>query len=299
VIIKFLEKMGQTEATPEDQTNISPGSIEPENDLDIFEMIDGDAFLQDPFMEKAEDDSDFEWQFNFEDILNKEEILIDKINQHSGLSEFSLDTSYINNLEPLKDIFDIETPDVRWNFHDCNIIWKLYPGSDFQTESRTSTPVPNSPNFQSEKTMHPYVEIHLMNISLDLKLFPDNTLTCKSIVLNIKDIEILDRVPLSQWRKFLGYRSPDQFEPPRETDSDMLRFKWIGIRASQNEEYRLNLSILPLQFHIDQDTLLFLEAFFIFQPESPTKHQNNSNSSIEKEMRPTFFRKIKFNDRIM
>jgi hypothetical protein len=49
---------------------------------------------------------------------------------------------------------------------------------------------------------------------------------------------------------------------PRETESDMLHFRWRGFRESDGEEFRLNIKLLPIRMYIDQDSLLFLVSYF-------------------------------------
>jgi hypothetical protein len=253
-------------------------------EVDTFDMVDDSAFV--PDNQEEEDDKD--WQMNFEDILSKEDTVIETITEHEAMKTYIHKPTYLAEKSPLRDIFEIEVPDIKVHLHDSNLTWKLFSGSHLGTRS-TPLPFERTEDIQSAK---PFLEMHFLGVQFAMSLFPDDTLTSKSILFSIKDLEMIDRVPTSQWRRFLGYKAAEEQEPPRETNSNMVQVKWVGIRSLQGEEHRFAFSMLPLQFHIDQDTLLFLEGFFKFPSDDlDTPTGTNSGSGSEVDPNPIFFQK--------
>jgi hypothetical protein len=280
-LVDFVEKLPKNTNPVQAFVQHEPKSSQAE--VDTFEMIEESAYIPEAL---PGDEFETDWQMNFEEVLSKEEVVIDTITIFPEMEQFTLDEMYLKNLDPVKDAFESEIPDFRVIIHDSDITWKLLPGSHF--ECRSSTPLPYE-RVETPQPTKPFVEIHLISIKLCLELFPQETLKSKSVTFAIRDMEVIDRVPASQWRKFMGYKAPEGQEPPRETDSDMLKVKWNGFRAEQGEEYRLSFTLLPLQFHIDQDTLLFLENYFRRSDLVRSAHPEVVMEQIPSEQNPIFF----------
>jgi hypothetical protein len=257
-----------------------------QGEVDTFDMVDDAAFIP----EYQQEEEDHDWQMNFEDILSKEDVVVEKITEYAAMKTYIHNPSYMQQKPPLRDIFEIEVPDIRIHLHDSNLTWKLFSGTHLGSRS---TPLPFD-RIEDINSVKPYLEMHLLGVQFSMSLFPNDTLTSKSVLFSIKDLEVIDRVPTSQWRRFLGYKAPEEQEPPRETNSNMVQVKWIGIRTSQGEEHRFAFSMLPLQFHIDQDTLLFLESFFKFPAEDQSAHTGTASGN-EMEPNPIFFQKCDIN----
>ncbi|KAH3674923.1 hypothetical protein WICMUC_002943 [Wickerhamomyces mucosus] len=82
--------------------------------------------------------------------------------------------------------------------------------------------------------------------------------------LNIANFEITDNVPTSTWNKFVTYMKDIE----REVGSSMLQLNMKTVRAAENfaaTELVLDVNILPLRLHVDQDTLELLTRFAEFK----------------------------------
>ena len=83
--------------------------------------------------------------------------------------------------------------------------------------------------------------------------------TVSRLSLEVQDLEIIDDVSTSTWKKFATrYRDVSSDVAARP----MLSVELSGIRVSpEHTEYRLNVSMVPLRFNIDQDALVVLLSF--------------------------------------
>jgi len=96
---------------------------------------------------------------------------------------------------------------------------------------------------------------------------PDQPLVSR-IFVTVKDLEILDFIKTSTWKKFLTDLRSDAKGNVRETDSNMVRIELCSVRpvpGHPSEEARLRAKILPLRLYVDQDALDFLKKFFSFK----------------------------------
>lgn len=106
------------------------------------------------------------------------------------------------------------------------------------------------------------IQLHLVWINLSWLIFPSESPKSRKLTLNIRDVEVIDNIKSSNWRKFLGFHTPEAGMAPRETGSDMVKLNWTGFHESDGEEFILNLKVLPIRMYIDQDALLFFVNFF-------------------------------------
>ncbi|KAG9306596.1 hypothetical protein G9A89_004793 [Geosiphon pyriformis] len=114
------------------------------------------------------------------------------------------------------------------------------------------------------------LDIKLEKLNLEFDLFPEGQLASRLLLL-IRNIEILDNIKTSAWRKFLSHMRPENDSNPRETKSNMVRVELHSVRPiplDPSEELRLKARLLPLRFYIDQDALNFIIRFFSFQDTS-------------------------------
>ncbi|KAI7906721.1 uncharacterized protein BX663DRAFT_203307 [Cokeromyces recurvatus] len=136
---------------------------------------------------------------------------------------------------------------------NVNIIWKLYDGYEWNYIRTDQGPPHNTP----------LIEIKLTSISLDFDLMPAIDPTAFFWHLLVKDVEIIDHIQTSAWKKFLGYMSSEE----RERDDCMVDVELISLRPVQNDsqqEFRLKVKVLPLRLYVDQDAMLFLQKYFSF-----------------------------------
>lgn len=107
------------------------------------------------------------------------------------------------------------------------------------------------------------MEIHLNKVRFSHETYPSTTEQASRQVLLITEIEIRDRLAISNINKFLyhptvGFRT-------RQGNNHMVVVKALHIRpepALKTQECCLRISLLPIRLNIDQDSLLFLITFF-------------------------------------
>ncbi|CAG8437791.1 15278_t:CDS:10 [Acaulospora morrowiae] len=112
------------------------------------------------------------------------------------------------------------------------------------------------------------LEIQLNKVNMEFDMFPKDNLIAFRLLLLVRDLEILDNIKTSAWRKFLTHMRPDNDTSPRESKSNMLKVDLQSVRPLPSdpvEELRLKAKFLPLRFYIDQDALNFIIRFFAYQ----------------------------------
>lgn len=83
--------------------------------------------------------------------------------------------------------------------------------------------------------------------------------------LTVRDLEVIDNVSTSTWRKFMTYH---RGAGPREKGSNMADVSVSTIKPVAGlaaAELVIKAAIAPLRLHVDQDTLEFLTRFFEFR----------------------------------
>lgn len=86
-----------------------------------------------------------------------------------------------------------------------------------------------------------------------------------SIDLRIEDIDIYDNIPSSTWNKFLSYMNS---LGEREIGTSMLKASITNVRPNPelcSTEAIIDISVLPIRLHVDQDALDFFIRFFDFK----------------------------------
>ena len=270
IISKF-----NTNQTPVIETPILPVSITEDSDsLDTFEMVEDFAFGG-PTRKSI--DEELDWQMDFDSTISKEEFLNDKVKSNLKAIDFKPNFSFLDSLEPILRFEDRETPQLCYVINGEEVSWLLYEGYDFD-------PLDQAVN---ERGSH-QAEIVLQKLEINVKLYPAKSVLSKLFELKIRDLEIVDNVSTSNWSKFLTYQIPGPDDPPRITNSPILKLNWKGIRTNTNEEFVLELGILPLQLYIDQDTLTSLELYFT--RDGPVKLDSSPIAPIKESI--IFFQKI-------
>ncbi|KAJ1927854.1 autophagy- protein 2 [Tieghemiomyces parasiticus] len=141
------------------------------------------------------------------------------------------------------------------------IQWDLHGGGD---EADTNSDQGNTG--RPPRSAHPLVSLVLSDVALTLASFRPDALVARRACVGVADLEILDQVPTSGWRKFLASLKSGAHRTPRETGSRMLDVDFQYVRPDPTLpnalECRLAVALLPLRFYIDQDTLDFLLGYF-------------------------------------
>lgn len=138
----------------------------------------------------------------------------------------------------------------------------------------------NVKKLRLKRTKTPKILIELSNINVEFKLLTDfDPLNSNEINTNINDQEseivneilvtcmdfnIIDKVPSSTWNKFVTLMKDEE----RQVDSPMFSLKMQTVRPISTlptTELILDVNVLPLRLHVDQDTLDLLIRFGEFK----------------------------------
>jgi len=143
------------------------------------------------------------------------------------------------------------------------------------TRTTASRPLPHrarARRLKLERSKHHKVTFELKGVSADVFVYPPGeTETQNSVDVRVNDLEIFDHVPTSTWKKFLTYMH-DAGE--REMGKPMVHLMLQNVRPVLElaaTEIVLNVSLLPLRLHVDQDALDFITRFFEFKDGSAAK----------------------------
>lgn len=135
----------------------------------------------------------------------------------------------------------------------------------------------NYKNLKLRRSRNHKISIDLKNIEVNMaipttrdprrdKEVPDVKYeVTNSIGLRIEDIDIYDNIPNSTWNKFLSYMNS---LGEREIGTSMLKASITNVRPNPelcSTEAMIDISILPIRLHVDQDALDFFIRFFDFK----------------------------------
>jgi autophagy-related protein 2 len=122
--------------------------------------------------------------------------------------------------------------------------------SSWQTLQPASSGRPNVPpklhGRRLTRSRHPSIEFHLSGVFTETVQFAPNDEIVSRTFTTVKDVEILDHVKTSTWRKFLTALRSDSRGNIRETGSDMVRIELRGVHPVPGkalEETRLRVSL--------------------------------------------------------
>ncbi|KAJ3261179.1 autophagy- protein 2 [Boothiomyces macroporosus] len=266
--LEYCKALGPQSGTEELEKSTTTTTITKPDVIDTFESIDDSAFnVKQKNADTMQEDDDVDW--NFEEIPETDEfegIVTDQIKIFKERKNFKLIPNFIQHMVNIEQVTESEPPQNKLTISEGNLTCRLYAGSHWQHIPHSISPSSDYDAMNSEsgavgRTDY-QVEMHFLKIFLNIELFPSTSQSTKHVQLRIGDIEVIDNLKTSQWKKFLTYQAPLSGELPRETGSDMIVFDWNGYQTDGNEEYRVKVKILPIQMYIDQDTLIFMENFF-------------------------------------
>ncbi len=107
------------------------------------------------------------------------------------------------------------------------------------------------------------MEFHLNKIRLQHEEYPANREQASRQIIVVHEVEICDRLASSRINKFLYHYTSSSL--PRQSHSNMFLLKSLLVRPDIKlpaQEMCLKISVQPLRLNIDQDSLVFLRAFF-------------------------------------
>lgn len=189
---------------------------------------------------------------------------------------------------------------------NVNFCWKLYDGYEWDYV-RSDMASKHQDGFGQEEKKNDddaCIEIKLDSVSVDFDFMPPKDGTALYFHLMIKDVEIIDNIKTSNYKKFLGYMRSLTNNEPRELDACMIDIELISLRPvvdDPQQEFRLKAKVLPVRLYVDHDALNFLVKYFTFE-KSLLRSTDAANKSIsrnekgedqgEKEETGMFFRKL-------
>lgn len=131
------------------------------------------------------------------------------------------------------------------------------------------------------------MEIHLNKVRFSHETYPTTTEQASRQVLLITEIEIRDKLAISNINKFLyhptvGFRT-------RQGNNHMVVVKALHLRpdmALKTQECCLRISLLPIRLNIDQDSLLFMINFFNELSGGSDLNETKSSQAVAKVHQP-------------
>jgi len=95
------------------------------------------------------------------------------------------------------------------------------------------------------RSRHARIEINLHGIAVEMKSHPMGEELASKLEVTVKDLEILDHIKTSTWKKFLTEMRSDSRGNVREADSNMVTIELKSVRPiaeRETEEGRLRVS---------------------------------------------------------
>ncbi|GAN01286.1 autophagy regulatory protein [Mucor ambiguus] len=194
-----------------------------------------------------------------------------------------------------KSVVDITKANLSLRVTNVNVIWKLYDGyewayvkTDMAARDSTATAAASATESEEQnqqqqtgfgqdfvkkprkckkkRTGDAYIEFRLDSIAIEFDMMPEKDETAFWFHLRIKDVEIIDNIRTSAWKKFLGYMRSGVDQ--REVDDCMVNVELISLRPVKDDpqqEFRLKARLLPIRLYVDQDAMTFLQKYFLFE----------------------------------
>ncbi|XP_072952830.1 autophagy-related protein 2 [Typha angustifolia] len=152
---------------------------------------------------------------------------------------------------------------------NIDVRWRMFAGVDWSKPRKNPMCCLNSNGRDGSS----YLELIIMGLSLQYDMYPDGEVHVSKLSLSAQDMNLYDRSRDAPWKMILGcYNSKDY---PRKSYSKALRLELETVRPDPQkplEDYRLQLEILPLRLHLDQDQLNFLVSFFSKDSDGDDSH---------------------------
>ncbi|KAK7510352.1 hypothetical protein IWZ03DRAFT_76010 [Phyllosticta citriasiana] len=140
----------------------------------------------------------------------------------------------------------------------------------------SSRPGSHKVRLKLERGRHHKITFELKGIAADFVVFPPGVSeTQTSIDVRVRDLDIIDHVPTSTWRKFVTY---DWDAGERPLDAPFLKLEVLNVRPILDlaaTELVIRVSVLPVRLHVDQDALDFITRFFEFKDDRASHTQSS------------------------
>ncbi|XP_022638752.1 autophagy-related protein 2 isoform X1 [Vigna radiata var. radiata] len=136
-----------------------------------------------------------------------------------------------------------------------DIRWRMYGGSDWLDPEKSGQ--------HSGRDTSICMELALSGLKFQYDIYPVGGLHVSKMSVSVKDFYLYDRSHDAPWKLVLGYYHSKGH--PRESFSKAFKLDLDAVRPdplTPLEEYRLNVTILPLLLHLHQRQLDFFVDFF-------------------------------------
>ncbi|KAI0709250.1 hypothetical protein C8Q76DRAFT_654887 [Earliella scabrosa] len=146
--------------------------------------------------------------------------------------------------------------------------WQSLKPQPLASPGRSNSNMSSRHRRRLHRSKGPSIEIRLIHVDAEVDQYRPEAALVSRVFATVKDLEILDHIKTSTWRKFLTSLRADSRGNVRETDSNMVRVELRMLHpvpGHPSQEARLRAKILPLRLHVDQDALDFLKQFFAFK----------------------------------
>lgn len=129
------------------------------------------------------------------------------------------------------------------------------------------------------RSRHHKITFDLQGVSAHVIVYPSDYggETRSAIDVRVKNLDIVDHVHTSTWKKFATY---DQDAGEREMGTSMVQLEMLNVRPMAEvvaTEMVLRVKVLPLRLHVDQDALEFITRFFEFKDDKVPVHSSPSD----------------------
>ncbi|KAL0581534.1 autophagy-related protein 2 [Marasmius crinis-equi] len=142
--------------------------------------------------------------------------------------------------------------------------WQTLPAPSSKPASQTT----RTTSRRLTRSRGSSIEFQVLGLNATFDQYRPSEQLVSKVFATVENLEILDHIKTSTWKKFLTALRSDSRGNIRETGSSMVRAELRTLRPvvdDPSEESRLRLKILPLRLHVDQDALDFLKKFFAFK----------------------------------
>lgn len=198
--------------------------------------------------------------------------------EHETVGDFLFNSIYIDvpaNRDPheLSRAINAEINDNATETE--SVATTAFTGATNRTARRSQ---PRSKRLKLNRSRHHKIAFELHGLEMDLTVFPpDSGETVSSIDVRVQNLDILDHVPTSTWKKFATY---DQDQGEREMGTNMVHLELLTVKPIPQlgaSETVLRATVLPLRLHVDQDALDFITRFFEFKDDKVPVHASPSD----------------------
>lgn len=207
-----------------------------------------------------------------------EEYEEEEIEDDEAIGDFLFNSIYIG-ISPKGDPNDLSRA-INEGLNDNATETESVATTTFTTATgRTARPHQSrSKRLKLKRSKRHKITFDLEGVNVDMIVYPSQACeTMNSIDVRVENLNILDHVPTSTWKKFATY---DQDMGEREMGTSMVHLQLLNVKPLPElgaAEIVLRATVLPLRLHVDQDALDFITRFFEFKDDNVPVHTSPSD----------------------